>query len=85
MRRDIAESLGEVVGTRNDAAASHYHRPNGYLAGIASRHSLVEGTAHKLLVGSLLLLFFVHNSMFGLIADAKLIDFIRKRKLCNIK
>ena len=46
MRRDVAESLGEVVGTRNDAAASHYHRPNGYLAGIASRHSFIKGTAH---------------------------------------
>ena len=62
MRRDVAKGLGEVVGTRYDAAASHYYCPNGYLASVASRHSLIKSTAHELLVGSLLLLFFVHNS-----------------------
>lgn len=54
MGGDIVERLREVVGTRYDTPVAHYHRADGYLAGIAGCLGLGKGLAHEPLIPFLL-------------------------------
>ena len=51
----IAECLGEVVGTRDDAIFAYHHGADGYLAGFESSLGLVERHTHVAFVFFLLL------------------------------